>query len=115
MATDNEMENAETWDLENAEVRPPVSGRRSVVSVAFPPADLSRVARAARAKGLKLSEFIREAAIEKASPEGSAAFSQAIFWVDSVTRKEDVLIHETVFPSQTVASSVVKDWDLQIV
>jgi hypothetical protein len=53
------------WDFDNAEIRPPVRGRRAIVSVAFPAEDFQVVAKTAEALGMKLSEFIREAAVSR--------------------------------------------------
>lgn len=61
------LEESGDWDFEMAESRPPVRGRRAIVSVAFPPDDLTLVARSARNEDMKLSEFIRLAAVEKAT------------------------------------------------
>ena len=61
-----DLENTENWALEEAELRPPVQGRRAVVSVSMPSDDFALVARSARQAGMKTSEFIRVAAIEKA-------------------------------------------------
>jgi hypothetical protein len=85
--TDEEMETQE-WDLESAEMQPPVRGRRAIVSVGFKPDELSLVAKCARGSRMKLSEFVRNAAIEKAEGKvisgevqltGTAAQGQATF------------------------------------
>lgn len=61
------LENPEYWAFERAERR---AGRkkdaRAVVSVAFPSGEFEQVARAAERAGQKTSQFIREAALEKA-------------------------------------------------
>lgn len=64
---ERELENSENWDYQRAVVREPVKASRVVVSVAFPRPDFSRVSQAAERSGKKTSEFIREAAIEKAT------------------------------------------------
>jgi hypothetical protein len=56
---------AEEWDFESSEARAPVKARRTVVSVSFPIEDFQVVARHAEAFGFKVSEFIRQAALEK--------------------------------------------------
>jgi hypothetical protein len=58
----------ETWDLDAAEARPAVRNRRAVVSVAFPSEDFKKVSQAAERAKMKISEFIREAAIAMAEP-----------------------------------------------
>ena len=62
---ENELEKTQSWDLDNSEERPPVKNRRSIVSVAFPTDDLVAVEVAAEQAGKRLSEFIRDAAVEK--------------------------------------------------
>ena len=61
------LEDPEEWDLEGAERRTPTGSGRAVVSVAFLSEDFAAVAEAARQHGLRMSQFIREAAIEKAA------------------------------------------------
>lgn len=61
-----ELQSDETWDHDRGELRPPVKNRRTVVSVAFPRDDLETVGRAAEQQRMKLSEFIRRAAVDQA-------------------------------------------------
>ena len=63
------LREAETWDIDQAVVNPPVQHRRSVVSVAFSREGFDRVAQAAKQNDLKTSEFIRIAALEKAASD----------------------------------------------
>lgn len=66
--SDEELRDESMWDFENAEQLPPPERKaRAIVSVAFPGADFDYVSQAARNADMKLSHFIREAAIEKAS------------------------------------------------
>jgi hypothetical protein len=58
-----ELENPESWDWERAESRPGRKKPRAVVSVAFNRDDFETVAAFAERAGMKLSEFIRSAAI----------------------------------------------------
>jgi len=60
-----ELQNPDNWDNEQIEVREPVKNPRSVVSIAFQADDFRRVSRYAREHGMKISEFIRAAALEK--------------------------------------------------
>ena len=62
-----QLEDPDTWDLENA-VRIPgrKEGRRTIVSVAFPTEDAHIVACAAESEGKKMSEFIRDTAVAAA-------------------------------------------------
>lgn len=62
----DEMQDPSSWDFERAERRPGVQSPRAVVSVAFARDDFERIARAAEELGKRTSEFIREAALERA-------------------------------------------------
>lgn len=68
---DRELEKPESWDLTRPEVREPVKGARVVVSVAFRRGDYDKVSQYAEVVGKRTSEFIREAAIEKAGGQSS--------------------------------------------
>ena len=54
------------WDFDAAERQQPVRGRRTVVSVGFRPREFAQVAEAARKRDQPLSQFIREAAVDRA-------------------------------------------------
>ena len=56
----------EEWDYENAEVKPGRKNPSAVYSVRFPKAEITAIRAAAKAAGMTPSEFIREAAREKA-------------------------------------------------
>jgi hypothetical protein len=62
-----ELQDPETW-ADDGEVRPPVKSPRAIVSVAFSREDFETVARYAREHGMKTSEFIRHAALDRAVP-----------------------------------------------
>ncbi|MBI2303672.1 MAG: hypothetical protein HYU86_02865 [Chloroflexi bacterium] len=64
---ERELEKAETWDFEQPEVREPVKAPRVVVSVAFRREDFAQVSEYAERVGKRISQFIREVAIEKAT------------------------------------------------
>lgn len=64
---EHELENSEDWDYRQAEQREPVKSPRVVVSVAFRRSDFMTVSEYAERIGKKTSEFIREAALEKAT------------------------------------------------
>lgn len=70
---DRELESSENWDYERLEVRGPVKASRVVVSVAFPRQDFTRVSAYAEHVGKKVSAFIREAALEKATGRGGSS------------------------------------------
>ena len=62
-----QWERPDTWDYERPEIRQPVKAPRVVLSVAFRRDDFERVSVYAERMGKRTSEFVREAAIEKAS------------------------------------------------
>ncbi len=62
-----DLEAEDTWDFDNAERRPGTKAARSVVSVAFPRDDFTLVAEQAERAQMKLSEFIRTAAVKAAT------------------------------------------------
>ena len=59
-----ELQDPATWE-DDGDVRPPVKASRAVVSVAFGREDFERVTEEARRRGMKTSEFIRTAALER--------------------------------------------------
>ena len=73
-----ELQNPDNWDYDSAELHPPVKNRRTVVSVSLPSADFQLINAYAERMGMRVSEMIRKAALEKASPqEGSVVFQWA--------------------------------------
>jgi hypothetical protein len=54
------------WALDQVEIHEPPKNPRAVVSVAFPRDDFEKVSDAASASNMKVSEFIRTAALERA-------------------------------------------------
>jgi hypothetical protein len=70
--SDEALERPENWDFAKAERHPPAKGGRAIVSVAFSRDDLRRVAECAAKLGMRTSEFIRQAALEKASRQQSS-------------------------------------------
>ena len=98
-----ELENSENWDYQRPIVKKPVKTSRVVVSVAFPHADFVRVSEYAEHMGKKTSEFIREAAIEKATGQGGASIvygsggTGALWYVEqmpTITRVASSLIQD---------------------
>jgi hypothetical protein len=67
---ENDLENTENWDYDNLEIKEPIKSPRVVVSVAFPHEGFIIVSQYAERLGKKTSEFIREAALEKAKNRG---------------------------------------------
>lgn len=73
-----DLQNADSWDFGEAERRPGVKGARAVVSVAFSREDFDHVTACADQISKRTSEFIREAALERASRlMGSATLSSS--------------------------------------
>ena len=100
---DRELENSDNWDYQRPVVKKPVKALRVVVSVAFPRADFVRVSTHAERLGKKVSEFIREAAIEKATGQGGASIvhgsggTGALWYVEqmpTITRVASSLIQD---------------------
>lgn len=58
-------QDGDEWAFERAEVHEPSKSPRAVVSVAFPRDDFDRVSEAAGISNMKVSEFIRIAALER--------------------------------------------------
>lgn len=63
------LEESDSWDFEGAEKKSPVRATRAVVSVAFSREDFERVSTRAEQLGMRTSEFIRNAALGKASSQ----------------------------------------------
>ena len=77
--SDEELRDESKWDFDNAEQLPPPARKaRAIVSVAFPAADFDYVSQAARNADMKLSHFIREAALEKASVATPTVYLNAV-------------------------------------
>jgi hypothetical protein len=72
-----ELENPKNWDWERAETRPGRKKPRAVVSVAFNRDDFETVALFAERAQMKLSEFIRSAAIGCAEGKNLLVFLSA--------------------------------------
>ena len=75
-----DLEDARSWDLDNPEKSGPVKKRRTVVSVSLPSDVFQAVAAAAQEAGLSTSQFIREAAVARASP---AHVEADVWWAGS--------------------------------
>jgi hypothetical protein len=104
-------EDPDEWDLENAETRPPVAKPRSVVSVAFPAQDFETLAKAAKAAGKKLSEFIREAALARARPQGPARVSASFGGMSGSASyfSPDISISNTAVTGQAPANTKIDE------
>jgi hypothetical protein len=61
----DDLRDPSRWDGQAAEAHAPVKGPRAVVSVAFSREDFNRVGEQARALGMRTSEFIRKAALNR--------------------------------------------------
>jgi hypothetical protein len=71
------IEDEETWDFDSATIHPPSKSARAIVPVAFGSGDFEQVAEYARKHGMKLSEFIRRAALDRIAAERAATRSSA--------------------------------------
>lgn len=60
-----ELQNPEAWEDMDEPAQPATKSARAVVSVAFARDDFETVVAAAKQHGMKTSEFIRQAALEK--------------------------------------------------
>lgn len=65
----NELQSADTWEDADETVQPAVKTPRAVVSVAFSREDFESIVALAKKSGMKTSEFIRAAAMDKAAPK----------------------------------------------
>jgi hypothetical protein len=64
-----ELQSAETWEGTGETVRPSPKSARAIVSVAFSREDFETIAEYARQHGMKTSEFIRRATLDKVTPK----------------------------------------------
>ncbi|MGA2285522.1 MAG: hypothetical protein ABSG55_04555 [Dehalococcoidia bacterium] len=74
---DEDLKNPEKWDWDHAERRAGRKKARAIVSVAFNREDFDSVAHFAERAGMKLSEFIRSAAIGCAEGKNLLVFVTA--------------------------------------
>jgi hypothetical protein len=81
---ENELENSENWDFEHAEKKQPTKALRVIVSVAFKKNDFTIISNYAERMDKKVSEFIREAALDKASGRASITVVNAFGSTGSV-------------------------------
>ena len=95
---DRDLQDPESWDYEHAEARAPVKSARVVVSVAFRRDDFEIVSKYAERLRKKTSEFIREAAIEKATSQNSITYVQGFGSLGSLWLSSNL-------PSSTRASA----------
>jgi hypothetical protein len=68
---EGDLENPANWDFAHITMPVPVKSTRVVVSVSFRPEDFNAVAGQAERSGKKVSEFIREAALNEATGRNS--------------------------------------------
>ena len=73
-----EIENPASWDFDRAEMHGLSKGNRVVVSVAFPRTGYELVTTCADRLGMRVSEFIREAALEKAARQTGTAILASV-------------------------------------
>jgi hypothetical protein len=63
-----ELQDPDAWDWEHGELHAPVTNAGAVVSVRFTRDEFDRVAAAAERIGLKLTQFIHDAALAHVEP-----------------------------------------------
>jgi hypothetical protein len=99
-----QLEHEDEWDLENAARMPPVRGRRTIVSVAFPPSDFQIIANVSASLQVPVSQFIREAAVEKAQAQTTI---KSLTWTagNLAYSRTDFASPGTISPAQGVKSS----------
>ena len=68
-----ELQSPDAWEVGGEVVQPSPKPARAVVSVALPREDFEAVVETAKRLGMKTSEFMRQAAIEKARPKTGEA------------------------------------------
>ncbi len=100
--TKRDVENVETWDFSNPEVRKPNKMTRVVVSVSFHRDDFDVVSQHAELAGKRTSEFIRNATLEKTRQSDSVLYLFGTGGAATVWSTDPV-------PNITVASGILKD------
>lgn len=65
--SEHELKDPKNWDYDHVEKREPVKSPRVIVSVAFRHEDYETISDYAERSGKRISEFIRDAALEKAT------------------------------------------------
>jgi len=81
---DVELERLDTWDVDKAKIKQPVKPSRVVFSVAFKRDDFEHISKHASLLGKKTSQFIRDAAIQKALQQSEPVlFSYVSFSLDA--------------------------------
>ena len=65
---EEQLEKLENWDIEKAEATQPVKSIRHVVSVSLSSDEFERISKYAESMGKKISQFMRDASIEKTFP-----------------------------------------------
>ena len=90
-----ELENAENWDFDSAETRPPVKAARAVVSVPFSRQDYEKVALCAEQTGERISEFIREGALQRAAEHVAVAMLSSYSFNLSWRTNAELVTHST--------------------
>jgi hypothetical protein len=104
--SEKDLENQENWDFDKLEMKEPVKTGRVVVSVAFPREAFMTVSQYAEHSGKKISEFIREAALEKAENRGLEIM---IYDFGST----GPLWFERDLPSSTRVHTLIKEQEMQ--
>ncbi len=73
-----DLQNPETWADDEGEVRTSVVAPRAVLAVSFTADDFEQISRAARQRGVKTTEFVRNAALSLATNQPILAAGASI-------------------------------------
>ena len=93
-----QLEHEDEWDFESAErIRVP-KGNRAIVSVGFKTPDFTLVAEAARKRDQPISQFIREAALDRAREREHivVAHKTITIQMSKATKQIDTLLAEAI-------------------
>ena len=100
---ENAAPNDDSWDLDNAELKRPVSRPRAVVSVSFARDEFEKVEAMAKSQGQRVSTYIRETAlgIQRGSETTAASITSGTFYgnVNLTTPHRPSLTMKTSVPS----------------
>ena len=73
----DELEDPENWDLDTAQIQPPVKNPQAVISVAFTRDELDQVAFATRQRGVSLTAFVKNASMDASSTARAGSHNRA--------------------------------------
>lgn len=95
------LQSADSWDFDRAGKSGAPKSARAIVSVAFPREDFDRVAECAEGLRMRISEFIREAAVDRA--ESHRRLAELSSFSSSTSR---AVFSDKVFPTTRTATRI---------